>query len=338
MNKGRSVKTTLLNAPYVVWSVIFIIIPLLMVAYYTFTANVEYYDISFSTADGTSYSYEIDGATVNNIEEAKEKALEQAGLSGETAANVTFSEAASQSRTEFTLEYFREIFSKDIGRAFGRSFLYSIIATALSLVLAYPFAYVLSRSSVKSQKMQMMLIMLPMWMSMLVRTYSWMNILEKNGLINNFLELIGLEPVEMLGTPAAVILGMVYNYLPYMILPIYTVMSKIEPSLHEAAEDLGCNWLQKFRRLILPLSVPGIISGVIMVFVPSISTFYISQKMSNGKIVLIGDLIEARIKNNYADGGVNVGAAMSLVLMVIIFICTIIMNKFSDDDGGNIAI
>ncbi|MBE7064740.1 MAG: ABC transporter permease [Ruminococcaceae bacterium] len=335
MNKERSVKTTLLNAPYVVWSVIFIIIPLLMVAYYTFTANVEYYDISFTAPDGTTYSYEIDGATVNNIDDAKEKALEKAGVDSDS---VVFDNASAESRTEFTTEYFSEIFSKDIARAFGRSFLYSLIATALSLVLAYPFAYVLSRSSVKSQKMQMMLIMLPMWMSMLVRTYSWMNILEKNGLINNFFGLIGLEPVEMLGTPGAVILGMVYNYLPYMILPIYTVMSKIEPSLHEAAEDLGCNWLQKFRRLILPLSVPGIISGIIMVFVPSISTFYISQKMSNGKIVLIGDLIEARIKNNYADGGINVGAAMSLVLMIVIFICTIIMNKFSDDDGGNIAI
>ncbi|MBQ8828095.1 MAG: ABC transporter permease [Clostridia bacterium] len=338
MNKGHSVKTTLLNAPYVVWSVIFIIIPLLMVAFYTFTKNVEYYDISFSTADGTSYSYEIDGATVNNIEEAKEKALKQAGLSEEEKNTVSFGDVSEQRHTVFTFEYFKTIFSQDIGRAFGRSFLYSLIATAFSLVLAYPFAYVLSKSSVKSQKMQMMLIMLPMWMSMLVRTYSWMNILEKNGLINTILEFIGFGPVELLGTPSAVILGMVYNYLPYMILPIYTVMSKIEQSLHEAAEDLGCNWWQKFRRLILPLSVPGVISGIIMVFVPSISTFYISQKMSNGRIVLIGDLIEARIKNNYADGGVNIGAAMSLVLMVVILICTVIMNKFSDDDGGNIAI
>lgn len=339
MNKERSVKTTLLNAPYVVWSVIFIIIPLLMVAFYTFTKDIAYYNVTFTAADGTSYSYKIDGKTVNGADDAKEKALDKSGLSEEEQLTVTDVDVSKQTETEFTTEYFKEIFSKDIGKAFGRSFIYSIIATALSLVLAYPFAYVLSKSSIKSQKMQMMLIMLPMWMSMLVRTYSWMNILEKNGLINNFLDLIGLEPVEMLGTPGAVILGMVYNYLPYMILPIYTVMSKIEPSLHEAAEDLGCNWWQKFRRLILPLSVPGVISGIIMVFVPSISTFYISQKMSNGKIVLIGDLIEARIKNNYADGGVNIGAAMSLVLMVVILICTIIMNKFSDDDdGGNIAI
>lgn len=338
MNKGRSVKTALLNAPYIVWSVVFIIIPLLMVAFYTFTKDVEYYSVSFMAADGKSYSYEIDGATVNGINDAKEKALEKAGLSEADKLTVKFEDTSKNSRTEFSFEYFKEIFSKDIGKAFGRSFLYSVIATALSLVLAYPFAYILSKSNIKSQKMQMMLIMLPMWMSMLVRTYSWMNILEKNGLINNFLERIGLEPVEMLGTPGAVILGMVYNYLPYMILPIYTVMSKIDPSLHEAAEDLGCNWWQKFRRLIMPLSIPGVISGIIMVFVPSISTFYISQKMSNGKIVLIGDLIEARIKNNYADGGVNVGAAMSFVLMVVILICTIIMNKFSDDDGGNIAI
>lgn len=183
----------------------------------------------------------------------------------------------------------------------------------------------------------MVLIMLPMWMNMLVRTYSWSNILETNGILNKFFSLVGMGPYTMLGTKGAVILGMVYNYLPYMILPIYTAMTKIERPLLEAADDLGATPWEKLKRVIMPLSVPGIISGIIMVFVPSISTFYISQRMSNGQIVLIGDIIETQIKEYYTDGGLNVGAAMSFVLMVIILICTFIMNRFSDDETGGMV-
>jgi spermidine/putrescine transport system permease protein len=168
----------------------------------------------------------------------------------------------------------------------------------------------------------MMLVMLPMWMSLLIRTYSLTQLLESNGIINTMLTSIGLEPIRMINTPGAVILGMVYNYLPYMILPIYTAISKIHPSLFEAAEDLGCNGYNKIRRLVMPLSMPGVVSGIIMVFVPSVSTFYISQKLG-GTIKLVGDVIETQIKynNNY-----HLGAAMSLVLMVFILISLAIMN------------
>lgn len=208
---------------------------------------------------------------------------------------------------------------------------YSLIATAITLVLAYPFAFFMSRAKASRQKLMMMLVMLPMWMNLLIRTYSWMMILEKNGIINNILSMIGIEEFKMIGTPGAVILGMVYNYLPYMILPIYTVMSKIDPSLYEAAEDLGCGTFQKLRRVVLPLSLPGVISGITMVFVPSISTFYISYKLGGGKVQLIGDAIERQIQS---AGNYNLGSSLSLILMVFILISLAVMNKFSDNDGG----
>ena len=229
----------------------------------------------------------------------------------------------------FTFENLKSL--KDYSHTFGISIGYSLIATAITLLIAYPFAYAMSKKSVASQKMQMMLVMLPMWMNLLIRTYSWVNILERNGIINNFLGLFGIEPIKMIGTPGAVILGMVYNYLPYMILPIYTVLSKIEPSLLEAAEDLGCSSFEKLRRLIIPLSIPGVVSGIAMVFVPSVSTFYISQKLGDGTIMLIGDVIERQIQMSY---NYNLGAAISLILMVMILISMAIMNKFSDADGG----
>lgn len=218
---------------------------------------------------------------------------------------------------------------------FWVSILYSLIATLITLIIAYPFAYAMTKTNASTQKMQMMLVMLPMWMNLLIRTYSWLNILEKNGLINNFLGLFGIEPIKMIGTPAAVILGMIYNYLPYMILPIYTVLSKIEPSLLEAAEDLGCSSFEKMRRLIIPLSIPGVISGIAMVFVPSVSTFYISQKLGDGQVMLIGDAIERQMKT---IPDFNVGAAISLVLMVMILISMAVMNKFSDSSEGGMVV
>ncbi|MBQ7312374.1 MAG: ABC transporter permease, partial [Clostridia bacterium] len=182
------------------------------------------------------------------------------------------------------------------------------------------------------QRIMMMLVMLPMWMNLLIRTYSWMNILERNGLINNFLALFGVEPLKMIGTPGAVIFGMIYNYIPYMILPIYTVMSKIDVSVLEAAEDLGSNGFSKLRRIILPMSMPGVVSGFTMVFVPSVSTFYISQKLG-GKIMLIGDAIEKQIQSLY---NYNLGAALSLVLMVMILICMALMKKFAGDSNDGL--
>ena len=208
----------------------------------------------------------------------------------------------------------------------------SFVATVISLLISYPFAYLMSRKKGSTQRIMMMLVMLPMWMNLLIRTYSWMNILEKNGLINSFLALFGVEPLKMIGTPGAVIFGMIYNYIPYMILPIYTVMSKIDVSVLEAAEDLGSNGFSKLRRIILPMSMPGVVSGFTMVFVPSVSTFYISQKLG-GKIMLIGDAIEKQIQSLY---NYNLGAALSLVLMVMILICMALMKKFAGDSNDGL--
>ena len=217
----------------------------------------------------------------------------------------------------------------DYKETFLISFEYAFIASLICLAIAYPFAYIMSRRGQAAQRIMMMLVMLPMWMNLLIRTYSWMNILERNGIINNILENFGMEPLKMIGTPGAVIFGMIYNYIPYMIIPIYNVMSKIEPSLLEAAEDLGSGSLSKLRRVILPLSMPGVISGFTMVFVPSVSTFYISQKLGGGKVMLIGDAIERQMQTSY---NYNLGASLSLVLMVVILVSMVILNRFAGDD------
>ena len=217
---------------------------------------------------------------------------------------------------------------------FITSIIYALVATAICLLLAYPFAYFLSKTSVSSQKMMVLLVMLPMWMNLLIKTYSWTVILDNNGVLNRLLNLIGFGSVKFMGTPGAVILGMVYDYIPYMILPIYTTISKIDNSLLEAAEDLGSNAFSKLKRVVLPLSLPGALSGITMVFVPSISTFYISQKLGNGMILLVGDIIETQFKiPNYP-----LGASMSLVLMIFIIISIAIMNKFGDSDSGGVMI
>ena len=164
-----------------------------------------------------------------------------------------------------------------------------------------------------------MLVMLPMWMNFLLRTYAWMTLLENNGLVNKFFGLFGLGPFEMINTQGAVVLGMVYNYLPFMILPLYSVMVKIDRSLVEAASDLGCSASDTMRHVILPLSMPGISTGIIMVFVPSVSTFVISRMLGGGSNLLIGDLIELQFLGNSYN--YNLGSAMSLVLMVIVLLC-----------------
>ena len=171
-----------------------------------------------------------------------------------------------------------------------------------------------------------------LWMNFLIRTYSWMTILGDSGVINSFLTAVGLEPAKLINTGGAVILGMVYNFLPYMILPIYSVLSKLDGSLIEAAEDLGSSRHQVFRRVVLPMSLPGVLSGITMVFVPCVSTFYITQKLGGGQVVLVGDVIETQFQsaNNY-----NLGAALSLVLMVLILICLGVMNRFGADDSSD---
>ena len=258
-------------APHIVWSVLFIIAPLMFVIYYTFTdANGKF----------------------------------------------TFSNIASLAQAS----YF-EIFM--------RSICFALIATAVCLVIAYPIDYFISKAKPKTQKILMMLVMLPMWTNFLIRTYSWMALLEDTGIINTFLGKIGLGPIHMINTAGAVILGMVYNYLPYMILPIYSVMSKIDVKLIEAAYDLGSNPFQVLTGVIFPLSLSGVISGVTMVFVPSISTFYISQKLGGGNFDLIGDTIERQFQTAY---NYNLGAAISFVLMILIMISMGIMNKYSDGE------
>ena len=269
--KSRSVFQKLAAAPHIVWAVLFIIAPLLFVAYYAFTDE--------------------NGA--------------------------------------FSLESFAQMADPNYIQVFVRSVSFAIIATFICFLIAYPLAYFISQMKINTQGMLIMLAMLPMWMNLLIRTYSWMTILEDTGVINTILGYIGIDPIKMINTPGAVILGMVYNYLPYMIMPIYSAMTKIDRSHIEAARDLGCNSMNVITRVVFPLSVSGIISGITMVFVPSISTFYISQKLGGGNFDLVGDTIERQFQlvNNK-----NLGASMSLVLMVLILICMAVMNKFGNDD------
>ena len=213
------------------------------------------------------------------------------------------------------------------------------LATVICLVLAYPVALSISRKSENMQRTMVMIVMLPMWMNFLLRTYAWMTLLENNGLINQFLRWIGVigpdAHVAMINTDGAVVLGMVYNFLPFMILPLYSVMAKLDNRIIEAAQDLGSNNWQVFRRVILPLSAPGIVSGVTMVFVPAVSTFVISKLLGGSKYMMIGDVIETMF---VGDGcNYNVGAALSLVLMVLMLLCMSVMRKVDngeDELGG----
>ncbi len=258
------------SAPYLVWMVVFIVVPLIMVAYFAFT--------------------------------------NEAG--------------------EFTLEYVKQV--GGYSNIFARSISLAAIATVICLIISYPVALILSKMEARTQSTMLMIVMLPMWMNFLLRTYAWQTILGNNGLLNELFGLVGLGPFKMLNTQGAVVLGMVYNYIPYMILPLYSVMVKIDKSVIEAAADLGCNGFKTLRKVIIPLSMPGIISGITMVFVPAISTFIISRMLGGGSTMLIGDLIEMQFLGTAYNP--NLGASISLVLMVIVFIIMAIMNKFGDDD------
>ena len=204
------------------------------------------------------------------------------------------------------------------------------VATAICLLLGYPFAYILTKLPKKRQSLAVMLIMLPMWMNFLLRTYAWMTILENNGLLNNLLSLFHIGPFQFINTQGAVVLGMVYNFLPFMVLPIYTVITKIDKRVIEAAQDLGAGRRKVFAKILLPLSLPGIISGVTMTFVPAVSTFVISKMLGGGANLLIGDLIDMQFLGNSYNP--HLGAAISLVLMFLILICLGIMNRFDDED------
>ena len=238
-----------------------------------------------------------------------------------TTENITrFFTATTQSGTDASREVHTYLL------IFWRSLKLAIISTAICLLMGYPIAYIMSRAGEKLQKTLMTLIMVPMWMNFLIRTYAWMTILQDTGLINTLLSALGLDTVHIIGTEAAVVIGMVYDYLPYMILPIYSVMAKMDPKLLEAARDLGCNNASVLRRVIWPLSLPGVISGITMVLVPSISTFYISQKLGNGKFYLLGDAIEGQ----YVAGNLHFAAAIAFILMVILLVCMAVARKFTD--------
>ena len=211
-----------------------------------------------------------------------------------------------------------------------KSLYLSLVATIICLVLGYPFAYIMARKTSNIRRTMFMLIMLPMWMNFLLRTYAWMTILEDNGLINKLLMAIGLGPVHMINTQGAVVLGMVYDYLPFMIVPLYTVLMKMDYSLVQAAQDLGGNPFQVFTKVILPLSLPGISTGITMVFVPSVSTFIISRMLGGGGNLLIGDLIDLQFLGNAYNP--HLGSAISLVLMVLILLCMSILNQFNSDE------
>ena len=248
--------------------------------------------------------------------------------------------AFSAAEGGFTLANFARMGTYTV--VFTRSFKLAIIATLICLAIGYPVSYMMSKEGPRFQRIAMVLIMLPMWMNFLLRTYSWMAILENNGLLNQLFQKIGLITLynnifgtdltffRMINTQGAVVLGMVYNYLPFMILPIYSVIVKLDNSLIEAARDLGANTFNVFRRVILPLSLPGVLSGITMVFVPSVSTFAISKMLGGGTEMMLGDLIEQQ----FLGGAYNpqLGAAISLVMMIIVVVCMWVMNRFGEGE------
>ena len=292
-------------APYLLWMVVFIVVPLILIGFFAFT---------------TSASFDADGNRLTQ-EEVSELTAQAEEEGVEPSEYFT-------TKTVFTLD---NIFAvSDYLPVLFRSAWLALVATAICLLIGYPLAYFMSRFTASYQRLVTMLIMLPMWMNFLLRTYAWMTLLEKNGWINRLFGLVGMGPFEMINTPGAVVLGMIYNYLPFMILPLYSVMTKIENNTIEAARDLGANTAKTFSRVILPLSMPGIASGITMVFVPAVSTFIISRMLGGGTNMLIGDLIDLQFLGNAYNP--NLGAAISLVLMVFILLCMSITNQLDNAD------
>ena len=268
--------------PYGIWAVLFILVPLVFVAYYAFT------DVNFQF-------------TLENIQR----------FFTATSSIVQDDGSSAEVRTYLLI--------------FWRSLKLAIISTLVCLVLAYPLAYIMARAEPKVQKTFMTIIMIPMWMNFLIRTYAWMTILQDKGIFNNILSALHLPGVHIIGTEAAVVIGMVYDYIPYMILPLFSIMAKMDVKLIEAARDLGCNGLGVLRRVIWPLSLPGVISGVTMVLIPSVSTFYISQKLGSGKFFLIGDAIEGQ----YVANNLHFAAAIAFILMLILLAGMALMKYFT---------
>ena len=275
-NNQLTLTRKLILAPHLVWCVLFIIVPLLFVVYYTFT--------------------DANGA--------------------------------------FTMANIQYLMTKEVLYTFRNSILYAAAATVISLIVGYPVALVISRLTERNRSLMTTLIMVPMWVCFIIRTYTIKNIFNDNGIINNLLQNVGLDPIKFMGTPGLIIFGMVYDFLPYMIIPICTVLSGIDKRYIEASYDLGCSPAKSFLKVIFPLSLSGVISGITMVFVPAISTFYISSTLSSGKIALVGDKIEAAF---LSESNYNRGSALSLVLMIMILVCLFVMNKFGNKESESMV-
>ncbi len=274
-------KKSLLAYPYIIWSALFIVIPLILVVIFSFTVNV-------------------DGKNV------------------------------------FSLANYKDLMDPIYFKVFFRSIILAGLSTLICLLIGYPVAYIISKAPLSKRGTLILLFILPMWMNFLLRTYAWIAILGKNGILNSFLGLFGIEPVGILYTNTAILLGMVYNFLPFMVLPIYTSLSKMDNDLINAARDLGANSLQVFTKVIFPLSLPGVISGITMVFMPAVTTFAISRLLGGGKFMLIGDLIEQQFT---VVGDWNFGSAVSIFMMIVILISLFVMSKFedeSDKEGGGL--
>lgn len=276
---GLGLIRSLALAPYSVWALLFIVVPLIFVAYYAFTDN----NYQFTTENLSRFFT--------------------------ATSQVSDGEATREVRTYLLI--------------FVRSLKLAVISTAICLLMGYPFALLISRASARTQGILITLIMIPMWMNFLIRTYAWMTILQDTGILNGLLGALHLGKIHIIGTEGAVVIGMVYDYFPYMILPIYSVMAKMDVKLIEAARDLGCSGAGVLRRVIWPLSLPGVISGVEMVLIPSISTFYISQKLGNGKFYLIGDAIESQ----YVANNLHFAAAIAFILMLVLLVGMALLQR-----------
>lgn len=286
MNKMNNSKNKLglkISSPYIIWSGLFIVIPLFLIVFFAFTKS-------------TNGQY------------------------------------------TFTLQHFEELMQPMYFRIFFRSIKLALLATILCLLIGYPTAYLISKTKASRQNTLLMLAIIPMWMNFLLRTYAWSAILGRNGIINTIITGLGFSPVNILYTDTAVMLGMVYNFLPFMILPIYTILSKLDQDLINAARDLGANSRQVFTKVVLPLSMPGVVSGITMVFMPAVSTFVISKLLGGGQFMLIGNLIEQQFMS---VGDWHFGSAISIFMMIVILISMAILNKFSDEsdkEGGGLLL
>ena len=274
-------KKSLLAYPYIIWSALFIVIPLILVVIFSFTVNV-------------------DGKNV------------------------------------FSLANYKDLMDPIYFKVFFRSIMLAGLSTLICLLIGYPVAYIISKAPLSKRGTLILLFILPMWMNFLLRTYAWIAILGKNGILNSFLGLFGIEPVGILYTNTAILLGMVYNFLPFMVLPIYTSLSKMDNDLINAAKDLGANNFQVFTKVIFPLSMPGVVSGITMVFMPAVTTFAISRLLGGGKFMLLGDLIEQQFT---VVGDWNFGSAISIFMMIVILLSMAVMSRFedeSDKEGGGL--